>query len=75
MVSLDDEIYAVYAPAETALIVPVARRISGVSALLYRGLRQLAQFRAERRGAYIRVQNLAQDRRLERVLSFSGRAE
>jgi preprotein translocase subunit SecA len=75
MVSLDDEIYAVYAPAETALIVPVARRISGVSGLLYRGLRQLAQFRAERRGAYIRVQNLAQDRRLERVLSFSGRAE
>jgi preprotein translocase subunit SecA len=75
MVSLEDEIYSVYAPAETALIAPVARRVEAMSALLYRALRGLAQFRAERRASYIRLQNLAQDRRLERVLAFSGRAE
>lgn len=75
MVSLDDEIYAVYTPREVALIGGLAGRGSAVSDLLYRGLRKLAQSRAEQRGARVRVQTLAQDRRLERVLSFSGRAE
>jgi preprotein translocase subunit SecA len=75
IVSLDDEIYTVYAPGEAALIAALARRVEGISSSLYRALRGLAQFRAERRAAYIRVQNLAQDRRLERMLAFSGRAE
>ncbi|WP_194463171.1 preprotein translocase subunit SecA [Bradyrhizobium sp. CCBAU 53340] len=75
IVSLDDEIYVVYAPTETALVARVVMRAARASAALYQGLRGLAQFRAERRGAYIRLQNLAQDRRLERVLAFSGRAE
>jgi len=35
----------------------------------------LAQFAAERRSAYVRVQNLKLDRRLEQVLAFSGRGE
>lgn len=73
--SLDDEIYTVYTPAATAFVARAAPRAAAMSALLYRALRGLAQFRAERRAAYIRVQNLAQDRRLERVLAFSGRAE
>ena len=75
IVSLDDEIYTVYAPGATALIARAATQPAGMSALLHRALRRLAQYRAERRGAYARVQNLAQDRRLERVLAFSGRAE
>ena len=75
IVSLDDEIYTVYAPGATALIARAATQPAGMSAFLHRALRRLAQYRAERRGAYARVQNLAQDRRLERVLAFSGRAE
>jgi preprotein translocase subunit SecA len=75
IVSLDDEIYTVYASGATALIARAATRPAGISALLHRALRRFAQYRAERRGAYARVQNLAQDRRLERVLAFSGRAE
>jgi preprotein translocase subunit SecA len=75
IVSLDDELYTVYAPGATALIARAVIEPAGMSALLHRALRRLAQYRAERRGAYARVQNLAQDRRLERVLAFSGRAE
>jgi preprotein translocase subunit SecA len=75
IVSLDDELYTVYAPGATALIARAVIQPAGMSALLHRALRRLAQYRAERRGAYARVQNLAQDRRLERVLAFSGRAE
>jgi preprotein translocase subunit SecA len=41
----------------------------------YDGLRWLAQFRAERRNREIRMQNLHHDRRLDRVLAFSGRGE
>jgi preprotein translocase subunit SecA len=75
IVSLDDEIYTVYAPGATALIAQAATQSAGIQTSLHRALRRLAQYRAERRGAYARVQNLAQDRRLERVLAFSGRAE
>jgi len=75
IVSLDDEIYTVYAPAVTALVARSATHNAGMSVFFHRALRVLAQFRAERRGAYTRLQNLAQDRRLERVLAFSGRAE
>jgi len=38
-------------------------------------LRSFAQFQAERRHGYVRVQNLQLDRRLDRVLAFSGRGE
>jgi preprotein translocase subunit SecA len=75
IVSLDDEIYTVYAPAATALVARSSTHNAGISAFFHRALRVLAQSRAERRGAYIRLQNLAQDRRLERALAFSGRAE
>ena len=75
IVALDDEIYTVYAPGATTLIARAATLPAGISDLLHRALRRLVQYRAERRGAYARVQNLAQDRRLERVLAFSGRAE
>jgi preprotein translocase subunit SecA len=75
IVSLNDEIYTVYAPGATALVARATTQSAGVPASLHRALRRLAQYRAERRGAYARVQNLAQDQRLERVLAFSGRAE
>jgi preprotein translocase subunit SecA len=75
IVSLDDELYSVYAPTETMLIARAAARVARMSGILNRTLRGLAQFRAERHAAYIRIQNLSQDRRLERVLAFSGRAE
>jgi preprotein translocase subunit SecA len=75
IVSFDDEIYSVYAPTETALIARAMTQAVRVSAALHHGLRGLAQFRAERRSAYVRLQNLQQDQQLERVLAFSGRAE
>ncbi len=38
-------------------------------------LKWLAQGAAERKGIAARVQNLKTDRRLDRVLAFSGRGE
>jgi len=46
-----------------------------LSSSMLGALRRLSQFAAERRNAYIRVQNLQLDRRLDRVLAFSGRGE
>jgi preprotein translocase subunit SecA len=48
--------------------IPVPLRV-------YHSLRWLAQFQAERRHGYVRVQNVKLDRRLDRVLAFSGRGE
>jgi preprotein translocase subunit SecA len=75
IVSLEDEIYVVYAPGETRLIKGLAEIGAELPTLLYEGLRRLAQFRAERRSAHVRMQNLKLDRRLDRVLAFSGRGE
>ena len=36
-------------------------------------LRRMAQWRAERQNARIRLHNLKQDRQLDQILSFSGR--
>ena len=43
--------------------------------MAHKALKALAQFQAERRNSYIRVQNLKLDRRLNQVLAFSGRSE
>jgi preprotein translocase subunit SecA len=75
IVSLEDEIFAVHAPA-------IARRAAGfrqndtrLARTAYAALRALAQGAAERRSAAVRVQNLKLDQRLEQVLAFSGRGE
>ena len=46
-----------------------------VPAFLFGTLKWLAQGAAERRGIAARVENLKTDRRLDRVLAFSGRGE
>jgi preprotein translocase subunit SecA len=75
IVSLEDEIYKVYASGATRLVEDFVKGHANVPGFLYEGLRRLAQFRAERRSAHVRVQNLKLDRRLDRVLAFSGRGE
>jgi preprotein translocase subunit SecA len=75
IVSLEDEVYAVFAPAATRLVVRFRPGGTRLPAVVYEALRKIAQFRAERRGADLRVQNLKLDRRLERALAFSGKGE
>ena len=75
IVSLEDEIYIVYAPAMTRLVKRLSNDGAQVPDTLSEALRRLAQFRAERRSADVRVQTLELDRRLDRVLAFSGRGE
>jgi len=75
IVSIEDEIYTVYAPETVRLLEHLARRGVRLPDVVYKGLRWLTQLRAERRNAYVRVQNLHHDRRLDRVLAFSGRGE
>ena len=75
IVSLEDEIFAVYAPVATRLVLRLLEQGKKVPDCAYRALRTLAQFSAEQRNAYVRVQNLKLDRRLDRVLAFSGRGE
>jgi preprotein translocase subunit SecA len=75
IVSLEDDIYIVHAPSATRLVNRLVNDGSKVPAALYEALRRLAQFRAERRSAEVRVQTLKLDRRLDRVLAFSGRGE
>jgi preprotein translocase subunit SecA len=73
IVSLEDEIFVVYTGAPTRLL----RRLGGgrQSELSHRALKRIAQARAERRGGSLRVQNLELDRRLDRILAFSGKGE
>ncbi|HKM70276.1 MAG TPA: preprotein translocase subunit SecA [Stellaceae bacterium] len=75
IVSLEDEVYAVFAPAVTRLVRRFCEGGASLPSIVYEALRRIAQFRAERRAAYLRVQNLKLDRRLNRVLAFSGRGE
>jgi preprotein translocase subunit SecA len=75
IISLEDEIFAVFAAAPTRLAARLYRRGTRLPALVYDALRAIAQFRAERRGAHMRVNTLRLDRRLDRILAFSGRGE
>jgi preprotein translocase subunit SecA len=75
IVSLEDEIYTTHAPTATRLVRRFGIGESLLSNVLLASLRRLAQYYAERRSAYVRVQNLSHDRRLDRVLAFSGRRE
>ncbi|MGY8637450.1 preprotein translocase subunit SecA [Bradyrhizobium sp. 14AA] len=75
IVSLQDEVFVIHAGTVTRLI---ARLVDGgvpIPLRFCQSLRWLAQRQAERRHGYVRVQNVKLDRRLDRVLAFSGRGE
>jgi preprotein translocase subunit SecA len=75
IVSLEDETFAVHAPAATRLVRRMVDNGRRLPPGVYGVLRALAQFAAERRSADVRTQNLKLDLRLEQVLAFSGRGE
>jgi preprotein translocase subunit SecA len=75
IVSLEDDVFMVHAGMATRLIARFANSGIRLPLGLYGALRRLAQLQAERRHGYVRVQNVQLDRRLDRVLAFSGRGE
>jgi preprotein translocase subunit SecA len=75
IVSLEDELYAVYVPWLTRRVRALRQRGAPVPGFVFGLLKWLAQRAAERKGIAARVQNLKTDRRLDRVLAFSGRGE
>ena len=74
IVSLEDELLLVNVPMLTQLLQRLGRGAT-LSAGLHKALRSLAQWRAEKRNAGLRMQNLRLDQRLDRTLAFSGRGE
>ena len=77
VVALDDELFVTQAPRLVAALSRWldARRVAVLPAPLTALLRRVAQGVAERRNREARDSSLSQDRRLARVLAFSGRGE
>jgi preprotein translocase subunit SecA len=75
IVSLEDELYAVYAPTALRWVSAVARRTGTLPVIMYEVLRIVAQSRAGRRSAQVRMQNLALDRKLDSLMAFAGSSE
>lgn len=75
IVSLEDALFRLHAPAATRLAGGLSAQQHSMKRVTRWFLRRLAQFSAERLNAYVRFQNLKQDRRLDQVLAFSGRGE
>jgi preprotein translocase subunit SecA len=75
IVSLEDDIFMVHAGTAARMVGHLGSRSFDVPVSISQMLRRLAQFQAERRHGNVRVQNLELDRRLDRVLAFSGRGE
>ena len=75
IVSLEDELFEVYAPVATGMIRRLARATPGLPSGVFRALKALAQAAAERKNVRIRVQNVKLDQRLNQVLAFSGKGE
>lgn len=75
IISLEDELFNTYAPRPARLVRHYVERGTRVPGFVFAALKWLAQRAAERRGAAARVENLKTDRRLDRVLAFSGRGE
>jgi preprotein translocase subunit SecA len=75
IISLEDEIFTVNAPGWTHIVRLMMANWRSVPWILIQGLRVMAQFSAERRNAYIRIQNVKQDRRQNKLLAFSGKSE
>jgi preprotein translocase subunit SecA len=75
IVSLEDEIFTVCAPALTQWVrglLTVRGRVPAPALGLLRGV---AQWSAERRNTYMRRQTAKHDQRLGKMLAFSGRGE
>jgi preprotein translocase subunit SecA len=75
IVSLEDEIYAINVPKATPALRRLCEKTAGVPQALHNLLRKVAQARAEHRNAYVRMQNVRHDGRLDKALAFSGRGE
>ncbi len=75
IVSLEDEIFDVCAPAATALLRRASNAGVRVPLAAFGALRRLAQWSAERHHAGTRMRHLKQDRQLNRTLAFTGKGE
>ena len=75
VVSLEDELFVKFAPRPTRVLHGLMARGLRVPGWMFTGLKWYAQFIAEQRGVAARVNNLKTDRRLDRMLAFSGRGE
>jgi preprotein translocase subunit SecA len=75
IVSLEDELFATHMPAAAGLAKRFAECDRGIHKIMCGWLKGIAQYSAERRNASVRLQNVDLDRRLDRVLAFSGRRE
>lgn len=75
IVSLEDELFVVYAAKFMPWARTLAKAPSGIPAWLVKLLRSVAQSSAERRNRLIRINNLKLDRRLDKLLAFSGGSE
>jgi len=75
IVSLEDEIFTVHAPVLTGFLRFAPARAALPLAWVLPALRGMAQRGAERRNAYLRVQNLKTDVRQDKLLAFSGKGE
>ena len=75
IVSLEDDIYTVYAGAATRVVQKLWQRGTQPPVSVFALLKWLAQAAAEWQGAAARVENVKTDRRLDQVLAFSGRGE
>jgi preprotein translocase subunit SecA len=75
IVSLEDEIFAVHTPGAAHLLSRLGRKKIKMPGSAYTLLRVLAQYVAERRNTWVRLQNFKVDRRLDQMLAFSGGGE
>ena len=72
MVCLEDELFRRYAPTLSKPAMGSAKRRGEVSPWLLRALVRVAQALAESRNRGIRMRTLKQDRKLQKMLGFSG---
>jgi preprotein translocase subunit SecA len=75
IVSLEDEIYTVYAVSETRWVRQLTSGKASVPDIVHKALRTLAQYRAERRNVRVRKRNLSLDQSLDRTMAFAGSSE
>jgi preprotein translocase subunit SecA len=75
IVSLEDEIFEVCAPAMTDAVRRAMLSGMRLPSAVFGALRALAQWSAERHHASVRMQNLKHDRQLNQVLAFTGKGE
>jgi len=75
IVSFEDELFVTHTPTAAAIARRLAKGRSRIHEAMFARLKDFAQYCAERRNASVRVQNVDLDRRLDRVLAFSGKRE